>query len=220
MPLFPSPLFRQLLPSLLLVTAVAQTGCDVQDDTTPRTAVAANLSQFGIDGVEVEPGRDDAYALLDSDANDIGRIDIDVADDLSTVNIELQGTRSQMRWTAADSEVELSCEGRLATDTLPTDACMNAMLAASLVAEAEGMDVPNYEAPEQLLQPEEFRATCETISTFAWNCQSCYSAAADASQYPHHSGGSCNQGGVYATCEHKFCAESGGVVGPELPTNF
>ncbi|MCH9685546.1 MAG: hypothetical protein K0V04_29215 [Deltaproteobacteria bacterium] len=211
---------RPVMSLLLVGAAMAQTACDVDSDTTLRMAPTADLSQFGVDGIETAPGRDHAYTLLDGDAQEIGRIDLDQQGELTTVAVELNGTHTQMQWAPGATEITLQCEGALATDVSPTEPCMTSMLAASVVAEADGLDVPNYEAPAELLYPDEFRKTCETISTWAGNCQSCYSAAYNASQYSHHAGGSCNQGGVYATCVHEFCSDSGGGIAPELPTNF
>ncbi|MCH9680492.1 MAG: hypothetical protein K0V04_03580 [Deltaproteobacteria bacterium] len=195
------PRLRRLLPTLLLAGAVPLVACDESNGPSPRLAAAPDLAQFGIDQLRTDPSHDHAYQLLDHTDDTIGRVELDTDDAQAVIGIELDGAHAWLRWSSSD--LMLECEG--APDT-PTDACRDIAIVAALVAEAEGTDVPGYDAAPELLQPAQFREACETVTTWGYTCAGCEAKAADASTYSHHESGSCTARWFDVTCTHKYCS--------------
>lgn len=204
------PRWSRLLPSLFVAT-LALVACDAPSDAVPGRS--HDLSRFGITEVVADAGQPDAYRLLDGKGNDVGRIEQAIDGEEGALTIELDGERSQLRWT--ERGTSLQCEG---TPAMPagdgrsrpaevTDECMDALLAASQVAEADGHDVPGYTWPAAD-SGMAFRSACETVSTWANTCSACYTKAWLASTYSDHSGGSCTAGWFDVTCSHTFCSSS------------
>lgn len=201
------PRWSRLLPSLFVAT-LALVACDGPE--AAQAGRAHDLSRYGITEVVADPAQPDAYRLLDGKGNDIGRIEHTIDGDEGALTIVLDGERSQLRWTEHDTS--LQCEGTAAMpagDGRPrpaelTDDCMDALFAASQVAEADGHDVPGYTLPEADSSMA-FRSACETVNMWDESCSACYSKAANASAYSDHTGGSCTAGWLTVSCSHTFC---------------
>jgi len=192
---------RRLLPCALSVAAISVAACDAPLEPSFQIRAGPNLSQFGIDEVRANPDGEGVYSLFDGKGNDMGRVDLELGDEQNTLSIELEGNHSRISWV--EETVGLDCEDGMDP---PSGACLDAAIVASLVAEAEGVDVPGYEPAPDLLEPMGFRAACETISTWAANCAACETKAYNASQYSSHDSGSCTVGWFDVTCWHKFCS--------------
>jgi hypothetical protein len=205
------PRWSRLLPALL-VSTLAQVACDAPDAAQPGRS--HDLSRFGIAEVVAAPAQPDAYLLLDGKGNDIGRIEHTLDGDEGAVTIELDGERSQLRWSEHDAS--LQCEGTSAMPTGDgrprpaelTDDCMDALFAASQVAEADGLDVPGYTLPEADSSME-LRSACEVVNMWDDTCSACYSKAFNASVYSGHAGGTCTAGWFTVSCSHTFCGGGG-----------
>ncbi len=199
---------RRVAGLALFALACGLTGCDrpATDDV--------ELSSFGVVGAEQIDER--TFRLFDGKGNDRGSVELEDG----TMEVELDGTQAEAWWSPSESG--LVCDGDSTSTAEPdasfsVSACSEALTIGAMVADHQGVEVPGLDvvAPSE----DSFRSSCVTNSFIDDTCAECFQGASQGVPAGWvHTGGSCTNGWIVASCTHTFCSPSGGKIDPELPT--